>query len=224
MAELITDGSFTVLMNIGGADLTFNPDSFDVQVSPLETRVPTIDGGSVRFGRYAGAGHPDRVDSYSFSPRWGMVDGALRQDLEELRAKGTFIGFAYWKVIAHFYTASAGGAAQKFYLPKKRKDAAVALSKTLADFPVKAWKDGVALTVVRKTTAQVTSGGAASGELWIADGYDDTGHVPMIVGTSLSIGDEIKIHYCPLFQVFAESVSVQFERVVENHEFRFVER
>lgn len=217
---------------LDGIDLPIYP-RISVALTPLKTRVPTMDGGGVTFTPFAVLGSPDRLFQYGFTLPFSMQDGGAMSQLDDARAKGGFHTFAYWKPVTEIYTARVG--LQVYVLPRYRRNAAQVFAGLIqqgvtvgtATFPFEIWINGVAQTVGYAggpVLAAPGSGNATVAALPHTDAaFKD--YVEFRLGTPIVGGETIKIRYFPVFILDMDSVQIEYPQgTEEDHTYSLMER
>lgn len=211
-------------LTVDGDDLAYNPQSLAVDIRDSASDVETF-GDSYRFNRALVAGLPDRELRFAFElPFDGLTEEANLRTIRRLQAKPGEFSFAYWKPVNFYYTATSGQVS--FYLPRHRRYAAAALSKSTTDFPFNCWVNEVAQTVA------VVAGNSPTTP---ASGNCNVGTTAKTSGTYLdyvefrlaacTAGDIVEVEFAPLFTVRVASQSESYpDTTLEQRGLSFIER
>lgn len=199
----------SVTHTINGTDLFF-ADRIDPTPTRHQSKEDSAAGRPIFTAKYVAEYYPDFDETYEFQIPTRLTDGTATEQatlkfLKKLRKRGGVHTLALWTYEPVFWTAVEGQAL--FYLP--RRDAADAMGKSEATFPVRWWvggeDDGVAYTVVMKdNVAEDDTVPAAT--VWV--GRENR---LCKIGTAIAADDTIvECHYVPMYRVVVLSAPSEY--------------
>lgn len=186
---------------IGDDYLNVNPDRVSMTPFSGRTTVPT-QGASRLYAEYVGAGFPSHDIRWQFDlPLGGLDSDDELRHIGFVRATSGYVAFALGKEDYCEYVATQGQTT--FYLPRRRRNAPQVLGESTTDNPFLCWVNGALLTTNYEDGPTLDV--PADGEVTIARDAGTNGFTMFRIGSTLAVGDVVRIAWPPLYLVVAGS-------------------